>query len=277
MLSRIRTQVKIYRWRDILSRHGNFGDEITITILERLFGIEAVPAPPQDAEFIGAGSILDVYGRRTWKRKILNRLTGSWRGAADLHVWGSGFMLLDSVLQWPQRLHIHAVRGPMTARRLGPEAATIGDPGILASRLIEKRCAKFASVALVPHHSDYAWAKAVLELPPGWKIVCPRRPVPEVIDQIASAEIVVSSSLHGLITADSFGIPCMWAQTHHPLYANSTYKFHDYAASRGADFNRPISYREIMAFPKKTIEETVTVARRDLAAWQDALLKAFPF
>src|ERR671925_623466 len=96
-------QVRLYRWRNKKSQHGNFGDEITFPILDRLFGIEAVPVPPEEAELLGAGSILEHFA-------LGNRRRWSWRRwflRGDLHVWGTGTLFSDHLIDWPQRLRLH--------------------------------------------------------------------------------------------------------------------------------------------------------------------------
>ena len=54
----------------------------------------------------------------------------------------------------------------------------------------------------------------------------------EVIAAIAECEVVVSSSLHGLVVADSFDIPNHWVTCDIPLFGG-TWKFDDYFAAFG--------------------------------------------
>jgi hypothetical protein len=126
--------VRLYRWRRRGSPHGNFGDEITIPILDRIFGVEALPVGLKDAELLGAGSTLEFYLWRigsppAWKRFL-------W--PADLHVWGTGTLFGQHEIRWPQRLHFHTLRGSLTAQRVGVNDIALGDPGILSSRLIRR-------------------------------------------------------------------------------------------------------------------------------------------
>ena len=263
-------RIRLYRWRNKNSAHGNFGDEITIPILDRLFGIEAVPVPLEDAELLGAGSILEHYAwgnrrRWTWRR---------WFFPGDIHVWGTGTLFSDHLIDWPQRLHFHAVRGSLTAKRVEAHAVTLGDPGILASRLVDPP-KKRSSVAVVPHFVD----KKRVPLPKDWQIVDPEQRVDDVLCQVGSAELVLSSSLHGLIAADSFGIPCVWvkyfAESPH-LPGSPTHKFIDYASTRGCDFNSPVTWAEAMTMSRDTLEAISTTAPRDINEWQTELISAFP-
>jgi pyruvyltransferase len=254
-------KVRIYRWRSPDTRFNNFGDEITVPILQRVFGIEAVPSEPDQADLIATGSILE-HGS---PKSLCAKVSALWH-RAELHVWGSGFIQPDSRIGWRRKMRFHAVRGDLTADRVGA-SGPLGDPGILASLLIE-RVPKVAAVGIVPHYID------AVQCPPRWKAIDPMRPVDDVLRDIASCELIVSSSLHGLIAADSFGIPCVWANTDKPLYGSPNYKFLDYATGRRANFNEPISYAEAMA--SNDLHSIATVPNRPIAEWQRELAAAFP-
>jgi hypothetical protein len=265
--------VKIYRWRARGSRHGNFGDEITIPLLRKLFGIRAVPTSMREAQLIAAGSILDAWRRRPRRQRYSPFELALFKKRADLHVWGSGFMLPDSDAKWPQRLRVHAVRGPLTAKRIG-YAGILGDPGILASLIVERPPKKSCSVGFVPHHNDLGLVQR--DLPKGWRFISPENSVETAIEEIASCEMLVSSSLHGLITADSFGIPCLWARTSFPLSGGTDFKFHDYASARRQRFNQPVAYDQAFNMDLGEISANCSRINRSLEAWQSELLSAFP-
>src|SRR5207244_397673 len=103
---------KVYWWNEVQ----NFGDSLTHTLLNFL----QVPhkwAPPEQAELILAGSILE-------------HLPCCWPGT----VIGAGALYEDSELHL-FHTDIRAVRGPLTASLLGyPNKYTaIGDVGLLAT------------------------------------------------------------------------------------------------------------------------------------------------
>jgi hypothetical protein len=178
-------------------------------------------------------------------------------------------------LVWPKPLRLHALRGSFTAKRLNVDQVVLADPGILASLLIDPPV-KSAAVAVVPHYRDARFASS-LAMPHNWLMVLPEQPVLHVLRQIASAEIVLSSSLHGLIVADAFGIPCVWAQARGVLKGTPSYKFNDYATSRLRPMNDPIAYERAMSLGFRVLQETATRPERDLCAWQQALINVFPF
>jgi len=267
-------RVKIFRWRRQEAPDGNFGDEITIDLLRRLFSIEAEPVAMPEAELIATGSILDAYDRQRWRRRLF-AYGRRHRWASDLHVWGAGAMHWRSSVKWPQRLHYHAVRGELTAARAGLNGVVLGDPGILVSRLMTRPADRVA-VALVPHWSEWEHARA-LDLPKSWILVHPEQPAMDAVAAIASAELVVSSSLHGLITADAFDIPAIWAAPNERIHWAHEFKFKDHASSRRRPFNEPVAYREVLAMCETKRGDIATTPGRKVAEWQDDLVKAFPF
>jgi hypothetical protein len=195
--------------------------------------------------------------------------------ARDLHVWGAGLMLPQRA-HWPQRLHWHAVRGRLTAREVGIQPV-LADPGILASILVAPQTVKHCSVGLVPHHVDADLVTGRVQPPLGWRIIRPDQPVDRVLKDIAGCEIILSSSLHGLIVADAFRIPCIWLRPWGRLYGASDFKFRDYETARLAAFNRPLAYEEIVSMSVNTISDVSTKAARPIEPWQRDLIAAFPF
>ncbi len=283
-----RKRVAVYRWRKHSSQHGNFGDEITLPILERLFGVEAVPTDMDHAELIASGSTLDAFwNKQSRKRhKGLRERIAAWRlmpvlnllkHSGDLHVWGSGFIRADSRMIWPQRIHLHAVRGELSARRVGGAVSCLGDPGILASLLIDRPRDKAVEVAIVPHRVDSEWLASRLPARNHWQIVNPEQPVFDVLEKIAAAELVLSSSLHGLVVADAFEIPCIWVEPHNRIAYNSYYKFDDYASSRRQPFNARLTYEQAFSLSVDDMAAAATTPPRSIPEWQEELTRAFPF
>ena len=195
-----------------------------------------------------------------------------------LHVWGAGTLFEDRPIIWPQKLKVHAVRGSLTAHRLLGNAPNIplGDPGILASLLVDAPVPKRWEVAIVPNHIDTNYLSK-LDLPKNWQLIDPEQPVLDVVKQIGAADLVVSSSLHGLIVSDAFRLPCVWAQSHTQLLGTEGHKFNDYETSRKNAFNRPISYDALLKLPRAKLETIATTAFRDIEKWQKDLIEVFPF
>lgn len=264
-------KLKTYISRPKMLSFGNFGDELTIPLLERLFEIEAVPSPIHKADLLAVGSLLDAHSRATIRRKIINI---SLSIKSPLHIWGSGFILEDTDFIWPRPTVVHAVRGELSRAKLSLEVP-VGDPGILAARLFNKRPTIDTEIALVPHFVDHHIVQK-MSFPSRWKIVHPDGEPIEVIRKIASSEIVISSSLHGLIIADAFGIPAIWARSSLDLYKKSDFKFFDHASARRREYNSPLTYDELINNSNEQLISLATIADRDINSWSEILIDSFP-
>lgn len=69
----------------------------------------------------------------------------------------------------------------------------------------------------------------------------------DFIDQICSCEIILSSSLHGIIIADAYQIPNIWITLTHQEHPDDNFKFKDYFLSVGKIIERPLSITELTA------------------------------
>lgn len=196
----------------------NFGDEMSRGIVESVFGQRVVWASPRSAELVAVGSILEHMlpeGR-------------------PLSVWGTGLRSPESV---PDRFHrdlrFLAVRGHLTASSLGLEDnVTLGDPGLLADEVFGHKRSSAGRI-YVPHFSELAEWTRVRQFceETGMALVLPTGKTGDVVRRIGSAELVLSSSLHGIIVADSYGVPVIPLMPFTGL--ESMFKYRDYMDSTG--------------------------------------------
>ena len=189
----------------------NFGDQLTTRLLTR-YGIKHEWAPPTRCELIGAGSILSKVPR-------------DWAGA----VWGTG-LIRPGMHADLRHARILALRGELTAAhvkhpRPRPTYA-FGDPGILVIDL-PRADVEPTSVLLVPHYVD----KDMVNRYPGERVLDITAPAEQVLGTIASARVVITSSLHALIAADALGVPHVLEP--HPRVTGGLHKFMDYASAFG--------------------------------------------
>lgn len=149
------------------------------------------------------------------------------------------------------------VRGPITRKRLlevGGECPPIfGDPALLLSQYYRPRKTQSKiRLGIVPHYTEY---DRLREMYDGYKDVrvidmgC--GDIEEVVDQIVSCYSIVSSSLHGIIISNSYGIPVRWIKFSDNIYGDDT-KYRDHFASIG----RPDeTYIDAVHFGKLEIDE----------------------
>ncbi len=227
-----------YWWR----KHPNLGDAINPLLLERLSGLTVEWAEPAVADIICCGSLIDSLPRSGW--------TGT--------VVGSG-QLQESTVTDLTAANVLGVRGPLTRQRIHASQAvtTLGDPGLLAPMLKPSRNQKH-EVGIVAHWSDnelvprelanaakYGYSATVIDI--GGDVM-------EVINAIGSCQKIVASALHGVITADAFGIPRRAepfpAMVTNP-YEGGHFKWTDYSESIG----QPIEFGTLQRAPQDRIKQ----------------------
>jgi pyruvyltransferase len=214
--------MKVWAWRG--PKIQNLGDELGIALCERVgLKVERVDLIEQ-ADLITIGSILN-----------------SQRIRAGTMVWGSGFIKPPFNIG-REDLQYLALRGEVTkeicfgarmrndgGNGCGKYDLPLGDPGLLVSRYWPRGRRNHWKVGVVPHYVDkrkFAWADKVIDV---------TAPVDEVIKDISECAVVMSSSLHGLIVAESFGIPAM--RLYHPEVIGGDFKWADYISARTHPLN----------------------------------------
>lgn len=128
---------------------------------------------------------------------------------------------------------IRLVRGRYTRALLGlDKSIPIGDPGLLSDRLIEKTEKKYL-LGVLPHISNngHPVLKYFVEKHSADVLLigADRQPM-EVLEDIASCNYIISSSLHGLICAESLGVPNAWFYLD-VIAGGGAFKFHDYSSA----------------------------------------------
>jgi len=251
--------VKTYWWNEA----PNFGDAMNPLLLRELFGVTAVWAPLREAELTAAGSVIQ------WITPV--RRTSE----PPIHVWGSGFIWGDEPRPIGETVIYHAVRGPATARLAQvPGAVVYGDPGLLASYVHRSPSSKRYRLGLVPHlRHKHDPGFAYLE-EQGGRIIDVTDNPSKVIEQIAECEVILSSSLHGLIVADSYDTPNLWI-TCEPQPFGGSWKFDDYYEAFGLAM-QPMRVNTSVSVDHLIESATDGYCRRDIGQMKEGLLDAFP-
>ena len=208
--------IKAYWWREV----PNFGDALAPFLLEHFSGIQVEWDTVSHSQVASIGSILE-------------HIPPLWDG----YILGSGMLHEDSRLQVHQMKSgitskILALRGPLTARVI-PGDYPLGDPGILADELVGTQ-PKLWDLGILPHFSDTELAPRFERLmPPGTviKVINPGDHPLDVVRQIGSCKRIVTSSLHGMIVADAFGLPRRVELAKALTKDGGDFKFRDYSAS----------------------------------------------
>jgi len=176
----------------------NFGDHISLKLVERI-----VDGP------------VAFYRKKVpeCKKKLLAIGSIFYFALDDDIVWGSGIngKRLDRKDYRFSNLDVRAVRGPLTRQYLKeyfnitcPEV--YGDPALLFPYLFpefQKKENPSYDYIVIPHYSEQKlFPKHLYD-----NVVFPTEPWNEIIEKILDSKFVISSSLHGIIIAEAYGIP----------------------------------------------------------------------
>ena len=255
--------LRVYWWNE----QPNFGDAMNPLLLERLFGRTVVWASLQEAELTAAGSVIQ------WITPVLDARE------QPIAIWGSGYIHGVEPPPPHDAVRFCAVRGRMSIALSALPADTVcGDPGILASLVVPRPQPWRRRIGVVPHlwHRDHPTIRGLAHVDDVVVIDVSAEPL-AVIEQIASCELVLSTSLHGLVIADSYRIPNRWVTLEPPLFGGR-WKFDDYY-SGWARHGDPVPLRATSAADLRALigDSEHPPEAAGLEAAQDRLLAAFPF
>ncbi len=192
-------------------------------------------------------------------------------------IWGAGYIGKDRIFR-NKPLRICAVRGPKTREELlkqGVECPEVyGDPALLLPYLYTPKIEKKYELGIIPHYVDrknewlqqFAHSSSV-------KIIDIRKCNPlNVINDILACEKIASSSLHGIIVADAYGISSTWVEFSDKV-AGEGFKFDDYYLSVGRELEKPLKVTN-----NTTLEEVIKRFKNySIDIDLTKLIKACPF
>jgi pyruvyltransferase len=141
-----------------------------------------------------------------------------------------------------------------------------GDPALLLPILTRGRfTATFEEEAiLIPNMLDYNKSNIDFSKMPV-PVVSPNQSWNKVIQRIVSSKMVVSSSLHGLIAAEAFGIPARYVRL---CEKETLFKYHDYFEGTG---------RTLGDFARSVPEALEMGGKEPLHFDTDKLVQSFPY
>ena len=207
-------------WYKCAGGAGNFGDELTPLFLD-YFDIPFTWASQNEADMFGIGSVLQLVPQDF-----------------DGIIWSTGVINVD-LCHGFRNANILAVRGKLTLEQVGVldnQGICLGDGGLLCS-LFAKPVRKKYNLGIILHYTDYNNA-TILELVSqvkGSTVINICEEAKNVIQKVNECENIISSSLHGLILADSLNIPNHWIgfKGFKSNVLGSGFKFLDYYSNFG--------------------------------------------
>lgn len=187
-------------------------------------------------------------------------------GCQDCTIWGSGLLNTEILYRLKGRsLDVRAVRGPLTRILLLERGIDVpecyGDPAILMPLIYNPEIKTKYKVGLITHFNE---GKESLKDDRVHFIDIKTDDYKKFICEIKSCELIISSSLHGIIFAESYNIPAVLLKPNVDLF-----KYYDYYYSTERyHFNIATSIDEAIKFPLQPIP--------DFTDMRDALIRAFP-
>jgi hypothetical protein len=233
---------KLFYW------HGhNFGDELNILLFERLFGVKFTPCNNvYKAEYIAIGSIINLFfapfynKRQRIIRKIkrmIQTISCFRKKTNKVIVLGSSFNYKPpETIRFLREMDFKIVRGRLSEQilrknRYITENVLLGDLGLLISYMYKGNKEKKYSLGIIPHFTDLN-SPVIFEIykkfAPHCIIINVQDNPEDIINQIAACENIISSSLHGLIAADSFNIPNLWFENRLRYPILEHFRYDDY-------------------------------------------------
>lgn len=219
-------RVNLNAWISSGKNVSNVGDYLSYVIVKEMcnmYGIDYEKDISKTKHLFAVGSVLLGYQNAT--------------------VWGSGFnfhrpssiiYIIDNYIhRFRHTLDIRAVRGPLTREQLisiGFKCPEVyGDPAILLPLFYKKSATppKKNNYLIIPHYSkinepEYKGKEnCICSFQSDWR---------NFVDAILESELIISSSLHGIIIAEAYGIPAIMLKD---TPSDDLFKYKDWYMSTG--------------------------------------------
>ena len=242
----------------------NFGDRIAPDIVRWLSGCyteHTVKAP----RYITIGSIL------------------ASAQSGDT-VWGTGAIRDGRVWDVAPRLDVRAVRGPLTRQLLLDSGiacpAIYGDPGMFVPEVfgvtVDPTTRRSRTrLGIIPHYIDEHRTPELLKAFPYAAIISTSDAPSVFVRKVSECRRILSSSLHGLITAEALGISARWVVLSDGV-AGDGFKFHDYYLGSGRPKQPALDWKAGLTHDASWTLASIQYAPPPVYM-RDAFLEACPF
>lgn len=262
----------------------NLGDSINALIISKILNKKVSIQPIKKAEIIGIGSVLQLLfstNRSSIFLRYFKPLLKYLKPKA--YIWSSGFMREfenPNKIRIKKRFEVVAIRGKLSRNILESiinkdlSCVPLGDGGLLACNLLDKMPKKRFKLGIIPHYVDcdnLNLLNKISDLIPQSTIINIQGDILITLKKMAECEIIISSAMHGLIIADSLGVPNQWIRFSDKV-AGGDFKFKDYYSVYNIKpqvwdlRHKEITKEDIENIPKnyKIKQEDITIIKNDL-------------
>jgi len=206
----------------------NWGDDINPILIEKISSKTVIPYQFswfKHQHYLCIGSIIQWYSDK------------------NAIIWGSGLLYPTTLIKHPKK--VLAVRGPLTRECLlkcgiaCPEV--YGDPALLFPYFYMPNIQKQYKLGIICHVSELKKLDKTLFNNENCIFINVKEynRWTDFIDQILSCEMILSSSLHGIIISDAYSIPNLWCQFTNYKAEHEGFKFRDYYLSVNKNIENP--------------------------------------
>lgn len=254
--------LNLFWWDD----RPNFGDAVGPWLVKTITGLQPVNGRGTSLDEPPLATVGSIIGMLTHDRST---------------VWGSGLMGrlgtdVTNRLKKLQDITVLAVRGRLTRNELieklewnVPEI--YGDPALLLPRYLPKAdgMPSAGKTVVVPHYHHMQYFAGISD--DNLHLVDVERGMERVVQEIASANACVSTSLHGIIIAQAYGIPWTWLRVDDHKLGGDSFKFEDFFSTldRGAVHavsvgKEELPYLELKSLAKQSTLPQLTISLEPL-------------
>ena len=246
----------------------NLGDDLNFPLVSSLSGKHVLPIR------------YSLLGKYRVRYLVIGSILNHWC-SRDAIVWGAGLIHpLASPIPVPKA--IYAVRGPLTRMELlrqGIKSPPVyGDPAILMPRLYLPSPTECHDIALIPHVSDIRHPFVVHWQNKGGKLldIGQYGSWRQFIQELRNCKAIISSSLHGLILSDAYGIPARRIKLGDLI--GDDFKFNDYYLSYRQHVPSFFTPQEVASLSSREIICRISDSWQPIPqSMQDTLLENCPF
>lgn len=242
----------LYYW----ANQQNFGDELSKYLVEKITKKKVRFAPTTElGKLVAIGSILNTQ-----------------TCYSESFIWGSGVLHFNAFVEEKRKLFplnkflaslrkrkfgrssIFAVRGPLTKEILEREGFNVpdvfGDPAILLPKFYTPSELQGDDIGVILHltHENSVDKEKLVSM--GCRFISILREgtkgIESFIDEVCLCKRIYSTSLHGVIVAQAYGIPAQWIQIENKaIHADQDLKFRDYFMGAGQIIQTPLKLKTI--------------------------------
>ncbi len=224
--------------------NGNFGDELSEIILKFLFKKYSITDVDLSLNRSKENNVVFIGSLIEWSNIKYD----------NIHILGSGIRTEKDNINKNIKMTIYSVRGPLTKEHLKKFNYDVnsiyGDPALLLPKFYTPNKISLCKnkIGVVGHLTNF---EKYNNIPSNYVAINPTWKWQQVVDYIYSCDIILSSSLHGLIISDAYNIPNIWLDEF-PLNEGH-FKFKDYFLSQNRKYeniNNINDYNKIEPYKK---------------------------